>query len=63
MTAQNTIKNTLTDNNVFRTARSLTSYMGCIAMTLAVTYFLDGTAGMLITAALVSAFVISASST
>ena len=59
MTAQNTIKNTLTDNNVFRTARSLTSYMGCIAMTLAVTYFLDGTAGMLITAALVSAFVIS----
>ena len=49
----------LMDNRGFRSFRSVLSYLGCIVMTLGVTFYLDGTAGILLTAALICAFVIS----
>lgn len=49
----------LMDNRYFRSFRSVLSYLGCIVITLGVTYYLDGTAGIMLTAALICAFVIS----
>lgn len=46
-------------NVAFKTVRSLMSYIGCILIALGVTYFLDGTAGIILTAALICAFVVS----
>ena len=47
------------ENTAFKTTRSFLSYAGCIGIALAVMYFLDGTAGVILTAALICAFVIS----
>lgn len=42
-----------------QTAAGLLGYAGCIGITVAVAYFIDGTAGIILTAALIIAFVIS----
>ena len=42
-----------------KTARTFSSYIGCIAISLFVTFFLNGTVGILLTAALIIAFVLS----
>ena len=42
-----------------KTITSILSYLGCIGMTLFITYYLDGTVGILLTAALLCAFVLS----
>lgn len=46
-------------SNTFRTVTSLLSYLGCIGITLAVTHYIDGTAGVILAAALICAFVVS----
>ncbi len=46
-------------NVAFKTVRALLSYLGCIGIALAVTYYLDGTAGIILTAALLCALVLS----
>ncbi len=46
-------------SNVFKTVTALLSYMGCICVTLAVTHYIDGTAGVILAAALICAFVVS----
>lgn len=47
------------DSTAIKTIRALTSYIGCIVITLGVMYFLDGTAGIILTYALACAFIVS----
>ena len=47
------------ENVAFKTFRSVMSYLGCIVITLGVTYYLDGAAGIMLTVALVCALVLS----
>jgi hypothetical protein len=42
-----------------KTIKSLLGYIGCIGIALAVTYYIDGTAGVILTTALICAFVFS----
>lgn len=42
-----------------KTIKSLLGYLGCICITLAVTYYIDGTAGLLLTCALICALPLS----
>ena len=44
---------------LYKTLTAVLSYIGCIAVAFGVMYFLDGTAGVILIAALVCAFVIS----
>ena len=46
-------------NNTFKMVTALLSYLGCIGVTLAVMKYIDGTAGVILTAALICAFVLS----
>lgn len=42
-----------------KTVKNLLGYIGCICITVMVAYFIDGTAGIILTAAMICAFVIS----
>ena len=46
-------------NKNFKMVTALLSYIGCVCVTLAVMHYIDGTAGVILTAALICAFVLS----
>ncbi len=39
-----------------KTVKNLLGYIGCICITVMVAYFIDGTAGIILTAAMICAF-------
>lgn len=49
----------VTQTRTYRAVAGVASYIGCIAVAFGVTYYLDGTAGVILIAALVCAFLLS----
>lgn len=58
-TSRNKASASIYDKTAVKTVRSFLSYVGCIVITLGVMYYLDGTAGIILTAALACAFIVS----